>query len=308
MSKSSVTMKTGSAATSVINMSASRDAETENLETTPLLRPDAKPQPSKVTQLPFGQLALICCARLVDGFGFFGIFPVSISLNDRAIAMREVSRTDSLIAPQYIARMIRDSGVPEQDIGFYSGLIESAYSVTTCITLVYLWPDLSDRWGRRPVVLICLVGLSISGTLFGFSRNVWQMVACRAFAGLFSGCIGCVRHISAGRRHGLTAFLRYSTLRVVVGEILDETNRAAGYGVWNLGATLGILLAPIAGGLLARPKENINFFRDSALFQTYPYLLPSLLTGSCGIVTVVLCFLYLKEVGRVASLNATSQS
>ena len=102
---------------------------------------------------------------------------------------------------------------------------------------------------------------------------------------------------------------RNSTLRVVVGEILDETNRAAGYGVWNLGATLGILLAPIAGGLLARPAEVIGLFQDSSLFRTYPYLLPSLLTGSCGIVTVVLCFLYLKEVREgAASLAAASYS
>lgn len=99
-----------------------------------------------------------------------------------------------------------------------------------------------------------------------------------------------------GQTDSLMQHLRDSTLRVVVGEILDETNRAAGYGVWNLGATLGILLAPIAGGLLARPTENIAFFRSSTLFHTYPYLLPSLLTGLCGIVTLVLCFLYLEEV------------
>ena len=87
--------------------------------------------------------------------------------------------------------MIHDTGVPEERIGFYSGIIESVYSATECLFLLFFWTDMSDRYGRKPVMVVCLGGLAVSGTLFGLSTHVWHMMATRAMAGIFSGCLGC---------------------------------------------------------------------------------------------------------------------
>jgi MFS family permease len=86
--------------------------------------------------------------------------------------------------------MIQETGIPQERIGFYSGLIESVYSVTECLFLLFFWTDISDRYGRKPVMVICLAGLTLSSTLFGFSTHIWQMIATRAMAGVFSGCLG----------------------------------------------------------------------------------------------------------------------
>lgn len=90
----------------------------------------------------------------------------------------------------YIGEMLISVGIPEAQIGFYAGLVESIYSISECFFLLYVWTDLSNRIGRKPVLLICLLGITIGGTLFGFSQNVWQMVLSRTIAGMFSGCIG----------------------------------------------------------------------------------------------------------------------
>ena len=82
--------------------------------------------------------------------------------------------------------MIEDTGIEQSRIGFYSGLVESVFSCTQFVFMLFVWTDASDKWGRKPVLVVSLAGLSISATLFGLSRNVWQMVLIRSCAGIFS--------------------------------------------------------------------------------------------------------------------------
>lgn len=82
--------------------------------------------------------------------------------------------------------------VPEADVGFYTGLIESLFSLTQMCLMIF-WGRLSDRYGRRPVLILSIVGIAIGMTAFGFSTNVWQMILFRCFAGVFSGSLVTVR-------------------------------------------------------------------------------------------------------------------
>lgn len=66
--------------------------------------------------------------------------------------------------------------------------------------------------------------------------------------------------------------------------------------IWASADSIGSLIAPIAGGLLARPADNFSFFEGSVLFRNYPYLLPSLVMGALGGSCSLLCYLWLKEV------------
>jgi MFS family permease len=51
------------------------------------------------------------------------------------------------------------------------------------------WGKAADRLGRKPVIVFSLVGLSISASLFGFSKTVWQMILFRCISGVFSGTV-----------------------------------------------------------------------------------------------------------------------
>jgi MFS family permease len=46
-----------------------------------------------------------------------------------------------------------------------------------------MWGKISDRYGRRPVLLTGLIGNSISSCLFGLSKNLWWAIASRALCG-----------------------------------------------------------------------------------------------------------------------------
>lgn len=106
------------------------------------------------------------------------------------------------------------SNVSEEDVGFYSGLIvssrpsyravahehdlmgcigltqgqESLFSLVQMMTMI-AWGRAADRFGRKPILVVSLVGISVGTALFGFSKSIWQMAMCRCFAGVFAGTL-----------------------------------------------------------------------------------------------------------------------
>lgn len=85
------------------------------------------------------------------------------------------------------------------------------------------WGRLSDRIGRKPVLLGGALGLTVSMLGFGVSRQYWAIVLSRCAEGALNGNIGVTKSMMA--------------------EITDHTNRARGFAflpmIWSVGGTLG---------------------------------------------------------------------
>lgn len=88
----------------------------------------------------------------------------------------------------FIYYMVRDFGYRQEEIGYYVGWIASSFSLAQFMT-AYGWGFLSDRIGRRPVLLIGLIGNSISTCLFGLSKNLLWAVLSRSICGVLNGKI-----------------------------------------------------------------------------------------------------------------------
>ena len=98
-----------------------------------------------------------------------------------------------------------------EEVGFYTGFIESIFQVTgffastssPCFSaarrlkfysvLPCSW--ISDRYGRKPVVLIGTVGMAVSVALFGMSKSYGMMIAMRCVGGTMGGTITYVQGI-----------------------------------------------------------------------------------------------------------------
>lgn len=80
----------------------------------------------------------------------------------------------------------------EQDASFYAGLLISAFSLAEALMGMY-WGGLSDRIGRKPVLLIGCVGTMFSMIMVGFSTNFAMALAGRAIGGLLNGNIGVIQ-------------------------------------------------------------------------------------------------------------------
>ncbi|POV96763.1 hypothetical protein PSTT_15459 [Puccinia striiformis] len=108
------------------------------------------------------QLLILCLIRLCEPISFTVIFPMV------AFMVAEFNPTHS-----------------DKQVGFYCGAIESIFSLAQFSTII-LWGKLSDRIGRKPVLLIGLIGVSISTLAFGFSSSFWTMILARSIGGVLN--------------------------------------------------------------------------------------------------------------------------
>ncbi|KAJ4474967.1 major facilitator superfamily multidrug-resistance, DHA1 sub-family [Lentinula aciculospora] len=185
--------------------------------------------------------------------------------------------TGMVIYP-FITKAVRRTGITggdEKKTGYYAGILESIFFLAESFT-VYHIGRVSDFYGRKPILLIGPLGLSMAMLSFGLSQSFWGMVISRAAMGVFNGNIGVSKTIMA--------------------EVTDETNRADAFTlmpiVWTTGSTVG----PSIGGILADPATRWpHAFGKLAFFQKYPWFLSCFAAGLFAFTAFVLSSWGLKE-------------
>jgi multidrug resistance protein len=117
------------------------------------------------------------------------------------------------------------------------GLLMSVYSVMQFIFSPF-WGGLSDRIGRRPVMLISLVGGGLSYLLFAFSNSLWLLFLARGLAGVFGG------NISAAHAY--------------IADVTPQHERSKGMGMIGAAFGLGFIFGPLLGGLLGTLGQHLG--------------------------------------------------
>lgn len=143
------------------------------------------------------------------------------------------------------------------------GLLMASYSFTQLLAAP-VWGRLSDRLGRRPVLIVSLAGIALAYVWLGYADSLWMLFAARAVAGLMAGNIG-------------VAF-------AYVADITDSSNRAKGMGVVGAAFGLGFIFGPAIGGVLAGSDPDLANYR-----------LPALTAAAFSAVATVLAVALLKE-------------
>lgn len=88
----------------------------------------------------------------------------------------------------YIYHMVKDFNLTddESQISFYAGMVTSAFTFAEFSTSVF-WGRLSDKVGRKPVLLMGMGGTGLSVLLFGFAPNLPVALFARALGGFLNG-------------------------------------------------------------------------------------------------------------------------
>lgn len=129
---------------------------------------------------------------------------------------------------------------------FHLGLMLALYSAVSFF-LSPLWGALSDRIGRRPVIMIGLIGFGVSFFLFGIANDLlWMMYASRILGGFFSGAA-------------------VSSAVAYVADISSEEDRTKSMGLVGMSIGLGFILGPAIGGLTGQISLQLPFYIASGL-------------------------------------------
>ena len=138
------------------------------------------------TQAQLGQLPH--CTALYPRYVFSGcLIPADEPLLTPSTAICRVAEPIALTSCfPYAWVMVKDFHVGDKSsASFWAGILNSSFSLAESLTGL-AWGSVSDRIGRKPVLLIGCTGTLISLLVVGFSTNFWMALAGRALGGLLS--------------------------------------------------------------------------------------------------------------------------
>jgi DHA1 family tetracycline resistance protein-like MFS transporter len=145
---------------------------------------------------------------------------------------------------------------------FQTGLLVSSYALMQMIAAPILG-RFSDKYGRRPVFLISILGTFIGFLILGFSNSLWMLFLSRILSGLTAGNI--------------------SVAQAYIADVTDEKNRARGMGMFGAAFGIGFILGPALGGMLSQLGFAVPAFVSAALafvnLLTVYFWLPESLTA-----------------------------
>jgi len=127
-----------------------------------------------------------------------------------------------------------------------------------------LWGRASDRWGRKPVLLITIFGGAVAYVVMAFASNLWVLGIARLMTGLMAG--------------NFAAAVAYVT------DVTPPEKRAQGMGMVGGAMSLGFMIGPALGGLLGGDAAG-----------TASMMIPSLAAAGISLFTLVGIVFFLKE-------------
>ncbi|MEH7335302.1 MFS transporter [Neobacillus drentensis] len=139
------------------------------------------------------------------------------------------------------------------------GLLMGVYSFMQLI-FAPMWGRLSDRIGRKPVMMIGITGLALSFYIQAISTELWMLFAARIIGGTLSSA-------------------NMPTAMAYVADITTEENRGKGMGIVGAAVGLGFVFGPAIGGIFSKISLSMPFY----------------LASCSSLITLILVFLLLKE-------------
>jgi len=226
-------------------------------------------------------LQIVFVTLFVDLVGFSIIFPLFPG-------MLEYYSTQSPPSPLFatfygalesLTGLLGVNGGSWGIIVLFGGLLGSVYSLLQFVGAP-LFGALSDRIGRRPVLLVSLTGIFISYLLWFFAGSFELLVAARLLGGLMSSNI--------------------STATAIVADVTDQKERSRGMAVIGIAFGLGFVIGPVVGGISA----SLDLTAHSpglAAYGVNPFSMPAAIALALTAFNLIFAALRLPETRTLAT-------
>lgn len=138
------------------------------------------------------------------------------------------------------------------------------------------WASAANRFGKKPVLVLALTASAIALSLFGLSKNLWQMILFRCLAGACAGSIVITRSM--------------------ITDISTPHTEARAFSYFSSSGNMGIPLGSVLGGALAKPARQFpSVFGGLRFFVNYPYALATFVVGGFGFFAAMNTLFFIKE-------------
>jgi DHA1 family multidrug resistance protein-like MFS transporter len=131
----------------------------------------------------------------------------------------------------FLPYYVQELGITgDKQVAFWAGLLTSAQAVTMAL-VAPVWGSLSDRYGRKIMVVRAMLGGAVVISLMGFVGNVWQLVVLRAIQGTLTGTV--------------------SAATTLVASSAPPQRRGFALGMLQMAFFVGGSVGPLLGGFIA---------------------------------------------------------
>ena len=162
------------------------------------------------------------------------------------------------------------------DIGIiilFGGILASLFSLLQFLCSPIIGA-LSDRYGRRPLLLISIAGIAVSYVMWFFAGTFAMLVAARILGGLMSGNI--------------------STASAVVADVTTTRNRSKGMAIIGIAFGVGFIIGPAIGGFSAM-IDLTKSFPALVPYGLNPFSTPALIPAVLSIINFVYVLFWFTE-------------
>ncbi|REJ80595.1 MAG: MFS transporter [Bacteroidetes bacterium] len=149
-----------------------------------------------------------------------------------------------IIIPVLPTLIMELAGGTLSEASVFSGWLTFAYATMQFLFAPVLG-GLSDRYGRRPVLLISLFGFGVDYLFMGFAPGIWWLFIGRIFSGIAGASM--------------------TTASAYIADVSSHEKRAQNFGLIGLAFGLGFIIGPVIGGILGQFGARVPFFAAAAL-------------------------------------------
>ena len=164
-------------------------------------------------------------------------------------------------------------GASISGIVLFGGILGAIYSILQFIAAP-IWGSLSDRFGRKPILMVSVFGLFLSYVLWFFSGSFTILILARFLGGIMGGNI--------------------SAATAAVADVTDSSNRSKGMAFVGIAFALGFIFGPAIGGILSL-IDLTALYPQSVSFGVNPFSMPALFAAVLSLLNLYLIYKNFEE-------------
>ena len=188
--------------------------------------------------------------------------------------------------PYYTERLALKDNLDADLVNFHIGLLTSIYPFFQLLFVV-VWGKLSDRYGRKPIIICGLIGFVIMQLLTGLATSLTMLYIARIFGGIFTSSVIPVSN----------AYL---------SDITSKKRRTKIMAWSGVAISSGVIFGPVIGGFLSQVPLHIEYSIGTLHLDRFsvPFLFASLL----GLIVLLIILKWLRNTVRVHKFTTEKMS